>query len=144
MSDSGMDKCPTCDARKALNNAISRLERINVLASRLPPSRTRLRITELAQTEDLRREPEAPAAEGDGQKPRLFPMQDGPPIPWPLAEAIYAHLYRHSSQSLERLAAGGGLGWSEVAFIWSNKWSTLERRKACTAQITTEFGGSDV
>ncbi len=50
---------------------------------------------------------------------REFPMQDGPPIPWGLAEEIY-EVYSDlfgSSQSLERLAERGGLGWSEIPFM---------------------------
>lgn len=47
---------------------------------------------------------------------RLFPMQDGPSIPWSLAERIYL-VYADLSgreQSLERLAERGGFGWAEV------------------------------
>jgi hypothetical protein len=50
---------------------------------------------------------------------RPFPMLDGPPIPWQLAEIIYT-AYRDlfgSSQTLERLAERGGFGWAEVAKI---------------------------
>lgn len=50
---------------------------------------------------------------------REFPMQDGPPIPWSLAEEIYevySDLYG-SSQSLERLAERGGFGWSEISYM---------------------------
>lgn len=47
---------------------------------------------------------------------RQFPMQDGPPIPWSLAERIY-EVYREmygNDQSLERLAQRGGFGWCEI------------------------------
>ena len=50
---------------------------------------------------------------------REFPMQDGPPIPWKLAEEIYqiySSLYG-TDQTLERLAERGGFGWEEVAII---------------------------
>lgn len=52
-------------------------------------------------------------------------MQDGPWIPWALAERIYelyALLYPGSAndQSLERLAQRGGFGWREVAFLWED------------------------
>lgn len=50
---------------------------------------------------------------------RLFPMLDGPAIPWWLAEIVYegyVALYG-DSQSLERLAERGGFGWGEVAMI---------------------------
>lgn len=46
----------------------------------------------------------------------LFPMLDGPAIPWPLAEKLYdlySQAYGHD-QSLERIAERGGFGWSEV------------------------------
>ena len=50
---------------------------------------------------------------------KLFPMQRGPKIPWPLAENIYeAYAALHGrQQSLERLAERGGFGWGEVAVI---------------------------
>ena len=47
---------------------------------------------------------------------RLFPMQDGPPITRKTAEMVY-ELYSNlfgTSQSLDRLAERGGLGWAEV------------------------------
>lgn len=46
---------------------------------------------------------------------RLFPMQDGPPIPWFVAQAIYDNLYRYGGQTLERVAERGGFGWDEVS-----------------------------
>lgn len=55
----------------------------------------------------------------DRQRPERFPMQDGPPIDWQAAEAVYAmyaDLYGRS-QSLERIAQRGGFGWAEVAII---------------------------
>ena len=57
----------------------------------------------------------------------LFPMQDGPRIPWWLAERIYefyCKIYGGGSQSLERLAERGGFGWAEVASMWKEH-STL-------------------
>lgn len=51
---------------------------------------------------------------------RMFPMQDGPPIPWETATVVYrayAALYG-TSQTLERLADRGGFGWAEVAAIF--------------------------
>ena len=47
---------------------------------------------------------------------REFPMQDGPPIPWRLAEEIYAvyHDVYGNDQTLERLAERGGFGWGEI------------------------------
>lgn len=47
---------------------------------------------------------------------RMFQMQDGPVIPWSVAEKIYV-LYSGvygTHQSLERLAERGGFGWSEI------------------------------
>lgn len=54
---------------------------------------------------------------------RMFPMLDGPWIPWWLAERVYevyALLYPSCArdQSLERMAERGGFGWGEVAFMW--------------------------
>lgn len=49
----------------------------------------------------------------------MFPMQDGPNIPWSVAQKIYK-LYSGlfgTEQSLERLAERGGFGWAEVKFI---------------------------
>ena len=50
---------------------------------------------------------------------RPFRMQNGPSIPWALAEVIYAGYSRlyGTSQSLERLNERGGFGWAEVAHI---------------------------
>ena len=48
---------------------------------------------------------------------RPFPMLDGPPITWKLAEVIYTayrHLF-HNDQTLEQIAQRGGFGWAEVA-----------------------------
>lgn len=47
---------------------------------------------------------------------RMFPMQDGPAIPWSVAEKVYV-LYSGiygTQQSLERLAERGGFGWAEI------------------------------
>jgi hypothetical protein len=51
---------------------------------------------------------------------RLFPMGDGPPLPWPVAEAIYGHTYYvlFGGQTLERLAERGGGGYGEIAYCW--------------------------
>jgi len=76
---------------------------------------------------------------------RPFPMQDGPPIPWFIAEAIYTHLYRSTGQTLERLAQRGGFGWAEVAYMWTGRvrsedaprhpYATNENRAAARADI---------
>lgn len=73
---------------------------------------------------------------------RPFPMQDGPPIPWYVAEAIHRHLYRER-QPLERVAERGGFGWTEVAYMWDSRrrvsgpdWGTTDtQRAACRAEI---------
>lgn len=47
---------------------------------------------------------------------RQFPMQDGPSIPWSLAERIYyvyTGLYGEG-QGMERLAQRGGFSWAEI------------------------------
>lgn len=57
---------------------------------------------------------------------RPFPMFDGPPIPWALAEVIYAaydRLYGHD-QTLEKMAERGGFGWAEVGEMFT----ALQRR----------------
>ncbi len=43
----------------------------------------------------------------------FFPMLYGPPITWGTARLVYK-VYP-SSQTLERIAERGGLGWGEVA-----------------------------
>ena len=50
---------------------------------------------------------------------KIFPMLDGPDIPWSLAEEIYEkyHVLYHE-QTLERLAERGGFGWEEVKHLW--------------------------
>lgn len=50
---------------------------------------------------------------------RQFPMQDGPAIPWSMAERIYfvyADLFG-TDQSLERLAERGGFFWGEIPIL---------------------------
>lgn len=48
-------------------------------------------------------------------------MQNGPPIPWFVAEAIYHTVYGHTGQTLDRLAERGGFGWSEVQYLWTGR-----------------------
>lgn len=67
---------------------------------------------------------------------RQFPMQDGPAIPWPLAQRIYfvyADLFG-TEQSMERLAERGGFAWAEVAVLrrqyyrkhgWYPDWTSV-------------------
>lgn len=68
-----------------------------------------------------------------------FPMQDGPPIPWFLAEIIYEHLYRFRSQTLAELAGRGGFGWDEVSTLWCDKsasWGTTPgHREAARTEV---------
>lgn len=48
---------------------------------------------------------------------KMFPMLDGPKIPWTTAETIYraySCIEGPSCQTLERLAERGGFGWGEV------------------------------
>ena len=57
---------------------------------------------------------------GNEECAKEFPMQEGPNIPWWLAEIVYkaySRLYG-DSQSLKRLAERGGFGWSEVKVIF--------------------------
>jgi hypothetical protein len=67
--------------------------------------------------------PEEVGAEPDAE--RQFPMQDGPPIPWSLARAIYAGYVAlfGCEQSLERIAERQGFGWSEVPFLYGRPQS---------------------
>lgn len=54
---------------------------------------------------------------------KMFPMQDGPNIPWSLAETIYAGysaLYG-TDQSLDRIAERHGFGWAEVAYLYKRE-----------------------
>ncbi len=58
---------------------------------------------------------------GMGEKKR-FPMQNGPSIPWPLAEVIYAgYAAMYTGQSLERIAERHGFGWAEVEVFWNDR-----------------------
>jgi hypothetical protein len=52
---------------------------------------------------------------------KLFAMQHGPYIPWPLAEVIYeAYAAQYgTSQSIERMHDRGGFSWREVEVIFS-------------------------
>lgn len=70
---------------------------------------------------------------------RVFPMQDGPPIPWGVAQAIYDHLYRYSGQSLERLAERGGFGWAEVAYMWRDWQRTSNQHREACVQAVRDF-----
>lgn len=66
---------------------------------------------------------------------RTCRMQDGPPIPWALAEAIwkgYAKL-GGDDQPLEVVDRRGGFGWDEVAYIWKHP----EARRAIEAALHT-------
>lgn len=61
----------------------------------------------------------------------LFPMQDGPDIPWWMGEMIYDELYAKTSpgsaahQNLAKIAERGGFGWDEVHYMWRD----LKKRK---------------
>jgi len=52
--------------------------------------------------------------------PELFPMQNGPAIPWDIAEVIYKkYVAKYGNvQTLERIAQRGGFGWAEVEDLW--------------------------
>lgn len=52
---------------------------------------------------------------------RLFAMQHGPYIPWPLAEVIYeAYAAQYGTdQSIEKMHDRGGFSWREVEIIFS-------------------------
>lgn len=53
---------------------------------------------------------------------RLFPIQNGPSIPWDMAEIAYATYSKMhgTGQSLKRLAERGGFGWSEFLHLYFN------------------------
>jgi hypothetical protein len=73
------------------------------------------RITDVEHEYTRRKEAEAKLEAME----RQFPMQNGPSIPWPLAEKIYVAYQAAfgSQQSLKRLAERGGFGWAEVEHI---------------------------
>jgi len=52
---------------------------------------------------------------------RVFPMQDGPPIPYQLAEIIHAAYVRLHGQdaTIAKVSERGGFGWNEVPLIFS-------------------------
>lgn len=62
----------------------------------------------------------ARVAELERDAARTCNMQDGPPIPWKLAEAIWQGyaLCGGRNQPLQRVHERGGFGWDEVAHIW--------------------------
>jgi len=53
---------------------------------------------------------------------RRFNMQNGPTIPWSLAEVLYAGYSAcyGTQQTLERLNERGGFGWEEIAVMWKD------------------------
>lgn len=69
---------------------------------------------------------------------KLFPMMKDdhkestpPPLPWPVAEAIYEHLYNcKSDQSLERIAERGGFSYGEIRVMaeWAERKRDREAR----------------
>jgi len=55
----------------------------------------------------------------EAKSARVFRMQDGPDLPWSVAEQIYAmysELYG-TSQSMERISERGGFCYEEVSFL---------------------------
>lgn len=50
------------------------------------------------------------------KQPKWFPMIGGPPLPWSVVEAFYAHVYAPlgHDQSLSRIAERGGFGYEEL------------------------------
>jgi hypothetical protein len=78
-------------------------------------------------------------------------MQDGPSIPWPLAERIYwvyVDLFGEE-QTLERLAQRGGLSWTEIPVLrqqyyrkhgWLPDWrSTLGDVKPTPEEVLAKY-----
>jgi hypothetical protein len=60
---------------------------------------------------------------------RMFPILDGPAIPWFLIAPYEAQAQRNHSQTLERLAERGGLGCAEAIDVMTNqRWSTTAVR----------------
>jgi hypothetical protein len=76
---------------------------------------------------------------------RQFPMGDGPPIPWSLAEALYAGYSQRygTQQSLERLAERGGFGWGEIAIFWNEAGHGERFRKTVRAALAGEQTGGE-
>lgn len=85
----------------------------------------RLRITdELARLRERVKELE---------RPRMFPIQGGPSVPWEAMEQHAAQARENHGQSLERLAARGGLGPAEAWFVvndrqWDDRASDIQGR----------------
>jgi hypothetical protein len=55
-----------------------------------------------------------------------------PPLPWPVAEAIWTHLYAalgHGDQSLERIAERGGFSYREIEVMANELRKRRERKK---------------
>ena len=68
---------------------------------------------------------------------RRFPMQNGPSIPWSLAELLYVGYSAQygTDQSLERLAQRGGFGWAEIQLWWTDR-NVRRFRSAIEAALT--------
>lgn len=60
----------------------------------------------------------------DSIKPRMFPIQDGPSIPWSVIEPFDFQCQRnHGRQTLERIAERGGLSVLEaIAVLQAREW----------------------
>lgn len=65
-------------------------------------------------------------------KKATFPMQNGPKIPWSLAEVLYAGYSAcyGTDQSLDRIAQRGGFGWDEIASMWKDSAKFREAIRA--------------
>ncbi len=71
------------------------------------------------------------------RKERKFPMQNGPAIPWLLAELLYVGYSAcyGTDQTLERIAQRGGFGWGEIEQFWTHSRGF---RDAITAALGEE------
>lgn len=61
---------------------------------------------------------------------RLFPMLDGPPIPWSFAEVLYVgYIAKHGhGQDMERIAQRGGFGYAEVPEFYNGPGAVAMHR----------------
>lgn len=94
---------------------------------------------------DLRQLAEALSeSSASSEKPRMFPIQNGPDIPWSVIAPFEKQAQRQHSQTLERLAQRGGLSVCEVISIlegdgdYFHYWSNRSRKDDAANVLTLQ------
>lgn len=72
---------------------------------------------------------------GERARERQFKVLDGITVPWSFVEPHRAQAGHNHGQSLERLNARGGLGWSELlAVVTDRNWFDLTKVEIAGAE----------